>query len=149
MVCGVKGFCVNTLYEACEGRQQVQKCYKMFHKNISNCWISLPCLVELPLQLHSNSTNMLGQTICEIGFENVCIVNCPHGRCGKLLSQHKVIHLGNINRSIWIGNDQPKREIAHYSLAPMVVVDLALSIFITCDVITYCYSSRNKSVPYV
>ena len=25
----------------------------------------------------------------------------------------------------------------------------ALSIFITCDVITHCYSSRNKSVPYV
>ena len=26
---------------------------------------------------------------------------------------------------------------------------LALSIFITRDVITHCYSSRNKSVPYV
>ena len=25
----------------------------------------------------------------------------------------------------------------------------ALSIFITCDVITHCYSSRNNSVPYV
>ena len=30
-----------------------------------------------------------------------------------------------------------------------IVEDAALSTFITCDVIIHCYSSRNKSVPYV
>ena len=30
-----------------------------------------------------------------------------------------------------------------------VILAAALSIFITRDVITHCYSSRNKSVPYV
>ena len=34
-------------------------------------------------------------------------------------------------------------------MTPSTIKSLALSIFITRDVITHCYSSRNKSVPYV